>query len=409
MNNKKKILLITANAVLLILIAVCFLQMHSYSRVLLGQQAAEYWAGDSEEPFAQVSCFFPETKLAATDSIFAFRKTIGAKLADTGIKAKEEGEYWTDCYSAEDSLTVAGDRNSSEATVIGVGGDFFLFHPYELVSGSYLSEDDVMKDRVILDYELAWKLFGGTSLEGMSVTINGTPYYVAGVVRRETDKFSTKAFSDEPVMFMSYSTLASLKEGTGISCYELAMPDPISNYTENFVQESFKTAGGVAVENSARYEFSSIFKMLKDFGSRSIYNSGVVYPYWENAARISEVYVARLYVFVLLLALFPLICLIVIAVRLIKRLVAKLKHLKDDASEAWDDRYAREAAWKERRANKRINKNLSRHESNKKRNVKTPARTPAEPEDPIETEITPDIESIVREILDGMKGPETKV
>ena len=407
MKSKKKILLVAANAVLLVLIAVCLLKVNSYSRVLLSQQAAEYWAGDSAEPFAQVSCFFPEAKLATTDSIFTFRKTIDGKLTDAGIEPKEEGEYWTDCYSAEDSLTVAGDRNSSEATVIGVGGDFFLFHPYELISGSYLSEDDVMKDRVILDYELAWKLFGGTSLEGMSVTINGTPYYVAGVVRRETDKFSTKAFSGEPVMFMSYSTLSSLKEGTGISCYELAMPDPISNYAENFVKESFKTAEGVEVENSTRYNFSSIFKMFTDFGSRSISNSGVVYPYWENAARISEVYVARLYVFVFLLGLFPLACVALLAARLIKRLIAKLKHLKDDASEAWDDRYAREAAWKERRASKRINKNLSRHESNKKRKGKVPARATAEPEDPIEKEITRDIESIVREILDGTKSSET--
>lgn len=409
MKNKKKILLIAANAVLLVLISVCLLKMNSYSKVLLSQQAAKYWAGDSDGLFAQVSCFFPDAKPVSFESIFAFRKTIDSKLADAGVEPKEDGEYWTDCYSAEDSLTVAGDRNSSETTVIGVGGNFFLFHPYELVSGSYLSDDDVMKDRVILDYELAWKLFGGTSLEGMSVTINGTPYYVAGVVRRETDKFSTKAFSGEPVMFMSYSTLSSLKEGTGISCYELAMPDPISEYTENFVKESFKTEEGVAVENSTRYNFSSIFKMFKNFGSRSVSDNGVIYPYWENAARISEVYVARLYVFVLLLGLYPLICAIVIVTRLIKLLAAKLKHLKDDASEAWDDRYARQAAWKERRANRRINRNISRHESNKKQKKKAPTKALAEPVDPIEKEIAPDIENIVREIMDEMGSSNTRI
>ncbi|PKM74066.1 MAG: hypothetical protein CVU91_03210 [Firmicutes bacterium HGW-Firmicutes-16] len=423
MKNKKRILLFAINALLLILIVVCLLKINSYSSMLLSQQASGYWAGDSEERFSQVSCFFPVNMLTNPDSIKAFRKTIDSKLIEAGIEPKEDEEYWTDCYSATDSLTVKGDRNSSEATVIGVGGDFFLFHPYELLSGSYLSEDDLMKDRVILDYELAWKLFGGEQLAGMTVTIDNKPYYVAGVVRRETDKFSDKAFSGEPVMFIPYETLSSLKEGTGINAYEIAMPDPISNFAKTFVNESFKTANGVVVENSTRYSFLSIFKIFKDFGDRSIYNSGIIYSYWENAARVSEVYVARLYLFVLLLVLFPLICLIVLIVRLTKHLIMKAKILKFQVTDAWDDRYAREATWKERRAQKRISKNLQKHERNQKpkenpiRNLKKiPKKAPAKVQkvlpdktaNSLEKEIVPDIESIVREIMEEMHNPDNK-
>ncbi|MFB0919675.1 MAG: ABC transporter permease [Oscillospiraceae bacterium] len=423
MKNKKTILLYALNTLFLILIALCLLKIHSYSNVLLSQQAADYWKGDSKERFAQVSCFFPVDKPTSTDAIKAFRKTIDSKLVDAGVEPKDDGEYWTDCYSVRESLTVKGDRNSSEATVIGVGGDFFLFHPYELLSGSYIAEDDLMKDRVILDYELAWKLFGGEQLAGMTVTIDGKPYYVAGVVRRETDEFSDKAFSGEPVMFMSYDTLSSLKAGTdggmstgaasgaGIDCYEIAMPDPISNFAKAFVTDSFKTAKGVVVENSTRYSFSSIFSMFRKFGSRSIYDSGVIYPYWENAARVSEVYVARLYVFILLLAIFPFICLIVLAARLIKRLTIKTKILKFQLADAWDDRYAREASWKERRAQKRIAKNLKKHERSRKRKENPPKRVPAtgqkalpaENADALEKEFVPDIESIVREIMEEMR------
>lgn len=415
MKNKKKILLIAINALLLILIAVCSMKIHSFSNVLLSQQAASFWAGDSSERFAQVSCFFPVNKLESVDSVRAFRKTIDSKLIEAGIEPKDDEEYWTDCYSATDSLTVKGDHNSSEATAIGVGGDFFLFHPYELLSGSYLSEDDLMKDRVVLDYELAWKLFGGEQLAGMTVTIDGKPYYVAGVVRRETDKFSNKAFSGEPVMFIPYETLSSLKEGTGINSYEIAMPDPISNFAKTFLNDSFKTAKGVVVENSTRYGFSSIFKMFKDYGSRSIQGSGVIYPYWENAARVSEDFVARLYVFILLLSLFPLICLIVLAVGLIKRLVIKTKIVKFQLADAWDDRYAREATWKERRAQKRISKNIEKHEqtqkqkkSLKKAPVEKPSAEPAKTVDLLEKEIVPDIESIVREIMEEMQSPDSK-
>lgn len=408
MKNKKKILLYAVNALLLILIGVCLLRSNYYSNLLLSQQAANYWAGDSEERFAQVSCFFPVNKSASVDSIFTFRKSINGKLIEAGVEPKEEGESWTDCYSATDSLTVSGDHNSSEATVVGVGGDFFLFHPYELVSGSYIYDDDLMKDRVVLDYELAWKLFGGTSLEGMTVTINGNPYYVAGVVRRETDKFSEKSFTGEPAMYISYSTLAALKEGTGISCYELVMPDPISKYAKTFVEESFKTQKGVVAENSTRYNFTSIYGIFKHFGSRSMATNGVIYPYWENAARVSEVYIARIYVFILLLALFPFICLVILAVRFIKFLGVKLKRAKFLLWDAWDDRYARQAARKEHKVQKRRTKNLRQHNERPKLKKKDPEKVSEVPEAASEKETALDIESIVREIMEELESTDTK-
>ncbi len=35
-----------------------------------------------------------------------------------------------------------------------------------------------------------------------------------------------------------------------------------------------------------------IFKVVGDFGKRSMNTEGVVYPYWENAARLLEDYMA---------------------------------------------------------------------------------------------------------------------
>jgi len=408
MKSKKQILLIAVNVFLLALIGVCLLGIRNDSSLLLNQQAAKVWAGESQERFAQVSCFFPVDKLTSFENVYAFRKTIDLKLNDVGLEKKAEGSYWADCYSATDALMVAGDRNSAEATVVGVGGDFFLFHPYVLESGSYIYDDDIMKDRVVLDYELAWKLFGGTSLEGMTVQIGGKPYYVAGVIRRETDKFTQKAYSGEPLMFMAYSTLAAINENTGISTYEIAMPDPISNFAKTFVSDAFKMAGGVAVENSARYNFSSILKIFTHFGERSIISEGVSYPYWENAARISEAYVARLYVYIALLSLFPFICLIILSVRLIKRLIAWLKRKKFEAVDAWEDRYARQATWKARRAQKRIDRNLKRHEKTKKQTLKAIKPLASVPPEDEEKAVALDVENIVREIMEEISGASPK-
>ena len=408
MKNKKRILLYAVNALLLILIGACLLRAGSYSRILLSQQAAKYWAGESDERFAQLSCFFPVGGGVSADTIKAFRKGIDGKLNDAGVEPREEGESWTDCYSAVGSLTVSGDRDSSEATAIGVDGNFFLFHPYELLSGSFISEDDLMKDRVVLDYELAWKLFGGTSLEGMTVKIGGTPYYVAGVVRRETDKFSNKAFSGDPVVFMAYSTFSSFQETTSISCYEVAMPDPISNFGKNLLAESFKAQKAVVVENSSRYSLPAIYGMFKNFGDRSMATTGVIYPYWENAARVSEDYVARLSLIAVFLGIFPFICFAILAVRLIKLVVAKLKRLKFELWDAWDDRYARRDAWKERRLQKRRDKTLRRHFEKPTLRVHKKGRGSEDKQDSSEKELQLDIESIVREIMESPEGSDLK-
>jgi len=407
LNKVKKIIIYAVNALLLILIGICLIKIHSYGNVLLSQKAADFWAGDSDARFAQVSCFFPVDAKADVNAVSAFRATIDKKLTDAGTTLKTEGETWTDAYSAEGKVTVTGERTSSEATAIGVGGNFFLFHPYTLISGSYIGEDDIMKDRVVLDYELAWKLFGGASLEGMTVTIDGVPYYVAGVVRRETDKFSLKAFSGQPVIYMAYSTLAALDENTGIDCYEIAMPDPISNFAKTFVQDSFKSANGVAVENSTRYSFTSISGIFKNFGSRSMATTGVIYPYWENAARVTEVYIARLYVFVVLLGIFPFICLVVLAVLAVKWLTAKLKLLKFELWDAWDDRYAREAAWKEHRRQRRLKGDSTRAKAQPRKPKRAARRAKSNGQEPkVENELNIDVESIVREIMSEMENAE---
>ena len=103
---------------------------------------------------------------------------------------------YADAYSAFDKLTVSSERTSTELEAIGVGGEFFLFHPLELKSGSYFSEDDFMQDGVVLDETAAWKLFGGYDLTGLPVTIGSQSYVVLGVVSREDDRFTEKSMED---------------------------------------------------------------------------------------------------------------------------------------------------------------------------------------------------------------------
>lgn len=422
MTKRKKIALVCINAALLALLGFCLWQCRDYETTLVSQQTARSWAGESTERFAQVSCFFPVDSAVATDTVNAFRKTIDPKLAEAGVEAKETGGNWTDAYAAVDALTAESDRASAVTTTFAVGGNFFGFHPYRLLSGSYFRDDDLMKDRVVIDHELAWRLFGGTKLDGKTLKINGKPFYIAGVIERENDKFTARALAGQksdgddktggtpPLLFMSYAAYASLNDsdplpddggsvsppstggtssGSGgtppakggtatatdiqplavptaaaiasasdnvgtasapLRCYEIVLADPISRFGVNLVSEGFKALNPVVVENSARYSFSNIWSSFKTPGARSVVTSPVVFPYWENAARVSEDYVAREYVIIALLGVFPLVCLVWLLVLLIRFLTAKIKRLCFNIWDAWDDRYGRKQAREQRKA-----------------------------------------------------------
>ena len=356
MKSKRKIALAIAAAVMALLAGVCGVVMAVLAGTLESQQAAERWRGESEERFAQVSVFFPVGSELDDMSLYSFHDTVESKLVEGGLEQPETGSLWTEGYSAKGQITVEGLRGSSQVTAMGIGGDFFVFHPLRLRSGSYISGSDLMDDRVVLDEELACWLFGGVELEGLTVTIGGEPYYIAGVVERETDFASSKAYNDGPGIFMSYSALESLGACSGISCYELVCADPISAFAESIVAEGLSNDGAYpVVENSSRYSLSSIFRVIGDFGERSMNNYGVVYPYWENAARLIEDYMVLFLVLLILFALLPVSYLVVFAFiwarRGLKAAKVGVVHLAENAQ---DKRYRNSAERRDERARRKI-------------------------------------------------------
>lgn len=95
------------------------------------------------------------------------------------------------------------------------------------------------------------------------------------------------------------------------------MPDPISGYAKGILTESFPNAD--VVENSSRYSLGHLWEVLRGFGQRSMRANGVIYPYWENAARLTEDYAVLLLLLSVLLALCPAIFLTVTVIRYIRR------------------------------------------------------------------------------------------
>ncbi len=303
---------------LCLLAALCFVRGNALARDLQSQQQAQRWQGESQMDFGQVSCFLPANAPASLEQLYDFRQSASQRLTEAAVEGELQSLY-RDCWSAAGKAAVSSPLGSGEAEILAVGGDFFQFHPVRLLSGSYLQESDLMQDRVLLDEDLAWLLFGGTELQGLSFKINGQNFVVAGVIDREQDEENAIAWQGEMGLFMSYEAWSALNEETGVSCYEFVMAQPVKDFAISFAREKFPVKEAELLDNTARFSWGTLWDVLGDFGRRSMQQKPIAYPYWENAARYTEDHCALLLLVGSVLSVPALLLLAITSVRLFRR------------------------------------------------------------------------------------------
>lgn len=347
MSKQKKTILIILNAALLLLSAVCIIAAVSKTHALASQREAERWKGESELDYAQVSCFVPDGEKIGTQNINAFRSDMMQAFSEASLDTTNVP--FIDAWSCEGSAKVASDKAGSSVPVTAVGGQFFAFHPLRLLAGNYISEDDGDRLRVVLDEELAWFLYGSYDVAGMTLKIGPQTFTVAGVVERNKDFATKKAYSAGMGLFMNYDAYcdvateapaeaAEAPSAPGITCYEVCLPDPVKNFAVNLVESKFPAEGGEVLVNSGRYSLSKLLAISKNFASR-VLSSGQVYPSWENAARYAENKSATLVLLAIAFALCPLVTLLVLLIRFLKAFFDTLREdrlpkLKDNVEES---------------------------------------------------------------------------
>ena len=317
----RRIIIISISAFCLIAMVICIAVSSSLRSALRSQQAATAWSGQSGERFSQISVFFRETLGFDEDSIGNLRRSLDEALLRASLEDTDGRNLYTDAWSAEVDVTLISQRttNPTQAKAIAVGGDFFMFHPIRLRDGNYLSPSDIMHDRVVLDEELAWRLFGAIHVTGFELMLNDRPFKVAGVIARENDFASSKAYTYGAGLFMSFEMLLEMTEGDArVSTYEIVLPDPVTGFALNTLTEAMQGQDFYAVENSTRYSLGKIFSLVGSFGERSMRQNPITFPYWENAARYTEDFLALLLVLTLFFMTFPLVCAIIYLVILIR-------------------------------------------------------------------------------------------
>ncbi len=357
----KRILFYALNILLVIAALICFASIQHLGKLLDTQHEAERWQGESEVSFSQLSAFIPVDESFDLSAVAAMRTDVTNKIHEAALDIENEEILFVDAWSARDKLSVSSTIGKGEVSVTAVGGEFFSFHPLTLLSGNYISSGDLMQDRVLLDEETAWLLFGGTDIQGLSFKINGQPFVVAGVIEREQDFATKKAYTDGMGIFMSYDAYSALKEGASIECYELVMPNPVKGFALNFMTEKFPVKTAEIVSNTDRFSLASLWKLLRGFDERSMQTRGVLYPYWENAARCVEDRAAMLLAAAIAALVLPVLTALVLIVRY--AVIGKNK-LEDDVLPELKDK-TEEAIRVRQRANweKRERKRKGSHEA----------------------------------------------
>lgn len=320
------------------------------------QIAAELWSGDTGKSYRQITCFAkgqtqtdgkPDLYLTSAVSlnsadIEAIHKSLDTVVkAASGEKEKSGAEskitaqtdtkrLWIDAYSSEATCTVVRTATdlkpevSSEITLTGVSGDYYLFHPLKMIGGAFLSDDTLDPKKIVIDKELAFKLFGFYDVVGSDVKINDRAYTIVGVVQHgdtKIDKQTTGALMHAYVLFDELSCLSagsSVPGTTGISvskdavpgtpadpvvpadpstlaimCYEVVLPNKISGIAMQNLKSAMETAGKVEknflfVDNTDRFSLLRLYDAVFPIGENILERQQYRFPFWELSAETAE-------------------------------------------------------------------------------------------------------------------------
>ena len=301
---------------------------------LTAQTAWQRWETE-DKPYAQASVYLPEDSAISAAELPSIRLSMENTLTAAGVPSTEHP--WFYAASRTEQVTLQNGIASSTVELTMITGDYFRIHPMVLRTGWYMSEDDVMHDRIVLDRQTAWNLFYSDDVAGQFLEWNGQRYQVAAVVDYEPGKYNEMAakdvcrawvYADSPGVSGTASDTggdtpdaqdtgtASDSGGTGstdsvsFTCLEMVLPQPVKNFAVSSLQKVLKELvpeNTVYTDNSGRFSLENRWNVLRHLSTRGISNQAVFYPYYENAAKLAENHLALRLIPEALLLLFPVI------------------------------------------------------------------------------------------------------
>lgn len=339
--NVKYITVSVLNFVVIIAIIILSVTGNSMAVSQKYNYTADIWKNDSPDSFAQTSVFLSEDSGFSSDSLNAVRAELVKELQNVSIETDGKNLPYAEAYSTPaGTYTIRGDlTGKSDAVLTAVGGDFFMFRNFELVSGSFFGDGDLMQDGAVIDRNLAWELYGSYDVAGMNLYVDGVKFYISGVIENPESKPEKNCIGKLPRIYVSYDGVADILKLSGnttdstdisekfskITCYETVFPNPVENFAYNAVKKQFSekyTDKFSIVKNSTRFKPSVRSKAFRKIADYAVIKNNINYPYWENASRIVEFKLTFIYFSRTILIVVPaltILWLVILTVRYVKR------------------------------------------------------------------------------------------
>ena len=312
MNDKVNKKLLAASGITAVVFAAAVLLLGMFELIVSGfsgsigfLDAGKRWSAGGDR-FAVITLYTEEGAALSKDQVESWIRNMDAALLESSVSPNENARSWAYTYAAEETMTVAGPKDDQSAEVIAAGGDFFVFHPQEFVCGSAFLNDASNPNGVVIDEDLAWKIFGATNIVGMEMSVDGIPFVVTGVSRRASEHgVYAYTYGERPRMYMSYAGYIKLRgDGNHITMFETALPNAVKGFANNIFRGAVTANEDTMTVTEATERFSILnrFHNMKILKYSWIRENKIEYPYWENEAKVADYRCAVLMIFEVALA-----------------------------------------------------------------------------------------------------------
>ncbi|SCW31789.1 hypothetical protein SAMN02910456_00511 [Ruminococcaceae bacterium YRB3002] len=291
------------------------------------RHVAVYSQGSRSSGDTSPAAFTGYGKSLAKTDVYNIRKSLQAIVdSSNGVRRRtsdkpSDPEGWTDAYCSYVNADLNCDHNDFEVNctvpVYAVGGNFRAFHPMEFMSGGFLPVQSVDKYQIVLNDELAWRLFSSYDVIGGRVTLWGKDFTIIGVVREHDDK--------DMRAYVYYDCLEEYASGLDVPvtpavlCYEAMLPEPVDGVAVMDVKNSIPGYDAASpscyvVSVTGRYTIPKIWSHMMPPGEMSAFLQGYELPFWEMSAQkaVSDIFA---WMIVLAFCLLLSVCMIIMLVR----------------------------------------------------------------------------------------------
>lgn len=299
--SKSKLKLSALFAVILAVALILLLILESAVRIMAGKigflDAGKRWSSDGSR-FAVCTYYTEKETAVPVDQALSWANSIDNALLEASVTPKSGARSWAYCYGTAEKLTVSGSVGTATAAVTVAGGDFFVFHPLSFTFGAPFMNDTSNPTGVVLDRDLAWKLFGAENIVGFTVVINDVEFTVTGVSEKTSrDPVYEKTYGDMPRMYMSAAGYAKVSYNENfVTFFEAALPNAVRGFAWNIFSPVIGNGSysSVSLEASDRYSLKNRYDKSKSLAYSMVQQNTIEFPYWENEARVYDYKSAKL-------------------------------------------------------------------------------------------------------------------